>query len=509
MYGRRNGMEFSSFEVVDKVIRALQDSKTNPNLEEIVLVGHGGGAQFVHRFAVVSDAESTERVKITYMVANPSTFLYLTQDRPLLANDAGELVKGGCDQYDALTYTPGTFSFEVPDMARVANFLLKEMWKFGGRKYTEDKCAKFDKYEYGLTGLDGAKAALFRERFRSRNVVYVAARFDACNLPLQEDLFYKNGAGRCGFCCHIPQVAPPDFTCVYNEHEVKYPLITKCQAMMQGHTRVQRAYAYRDYLTFLYGDNHSQVFLPVEGQHSSCEIFQSGDGQAILFGTGPLPTPKAPVTTTTTSTTTAEPKFVEVKDKIGGCRGYEIVNSTRRYVPISTAQTCREALKVLGKQAGTYTQFASVASGYPQGCYAYEGAYPFSYGAGYYFNEDSEANDANWSYGSAIVCTLLENNTDAGESVEDMNAAAYKKEAEELEHIAAVAAAEAESAKMAVYETVEETAAEESIEEEQFDADIDSTAPGTANTITATVDAEEEVPSLEDGGAELIVSPDE
>lgn len=77
----------SSFLVLDHILKRLSDSKLFPNLKEIVIAGHSGGAQVVQRYAMIGGKEDAllhrEGVKLRYVVANPSSYAYFDAQRPL------------------------------------------------------------------------------------------------------------------------------------------------------------------------------------------------------------------------------------------------------------------------------------------------------------------------------------------------------------------------------------------------------------------------------------------
>ena len=75
----------SSFQVVDEIFHRLVDRTIFPNLNTIVLAGHSAGGQFVQRYAVLGNGEANlgdVPVHVRYVVANPATYLYLTDERP-------------------------------------------------------------------------------------------------------------------------------------------------------------------------------------------------------------------------------------------------------------------------------------------------------------------------------------------------------------------------------------------------------------------------------------------
>jgi hypothetical protein len=85
----------SAFQPIDDMLAALLDSRRFPNLKRIVLAGHSGGGQLVHRYAVLNAMDGKVRAagkSLRYIVANPSTYLYFTGERPRA---------GGFAPYDA------------------------------------------------------------------------------------------------------------------------------------------------------------------------------------------------------------------------------------------------------------------------------------------------------------------------------------------------------------------------------------------------------------------------
>jgi pimeloyl-ACP methyl ester carboxylesterase len=75
----------SSFEAVDALLALVADRTRFPNLKHVVLAGHSGGAQVVQRYAVVGQGEAAlaaRGVAVRYVVANPSSYLYFSPDRP-------------------------------------------------------------------------------------------------------------------------------------------------------------------------------------------------------------------------------------------------------------------------------------------------------------------------------------------------------------------------------------------------------------------------------------------
>jgi pimeloyl-ACP methyl ester carboxylesterase len=79
------GLSVSSLDAYDQLLDWLSDRRRFPRLERIVLAGHSGGAQLVQRYAALNQAEEKLRaagISVRYVVANPSSYLYFTTERP-------------------------------------------------------------------------------------------------------------------------------------------------------------------------------------------------------------------------------------------------------------------------------------------------------------------------------------------------------------------------------------------------------------------------------------------
>ena len=95
----------SSYAALDRIVAGFLDAARFPAMREVVVTGHSAGGQVVHRFAASSRAEEEGRagVAFRYVMANPSTYLYLGPERE---NQAGRFTVpgGGCDDYDEWHY---------------------------------------------------------------------------------------------------------------------------------------------------------------------------------------------------------------------------------------------------------------------------------------------------------------------------------------------------------------------------------------------------------------------
>ena len=78
-------LPLSSFQVVDDLLHALADRTRFPRLERITIAGHSAGGQLVHRYAALNQIDESLRasgIRVRYVVANPSSYLYFTSERP-------------------------------------------------------------------------------------------------------------------------------------------------------------------------------------------------------------------------------------------------------------------------------------------------------------------------------------------------------------------------------------------------------------------------------------------
>lgn len=91
----------STFDVFDALLQRLADRTLLPGLTEIVIAGHSAGAQVVQRYAIVGhgDAALAARgITLRYVVANPSSYLYFSDDRPVKIDPAA------CPAFDRWKY---------------------------------------------------------------------------------------------------------------------------------------------------------------------------------------------------------------------------------------------------------------------------------------------------------------------------------------------------------------------------------------------------------------------
>jgi len=113
----------SSFEVIDALLAVLADSARFPHLREVVLVGHSGGGQLLNRYAVVGRgpaALASAGIHVRFVIANPSSFLYFDDERPLPDGSFAPYQAASCPNFDRWRYGPADAPAYVTDTSAVA-----------------------------------------------------------------------------------------------------------------------------------------------------------------------------------------------------------------------------------------------------------------------------------------------------------------------------------------------------------------------------------------------------
>jgi hypothetical protein len=99
----------SSYEVVDALLARLANPLIFPHLQTVVLAGHSGGGQLVHRYAIVGRAIvalSSSGVHLRFVVANPSSYVYFSDERPSGSGTLAPFQSGACPRFNHWKYGP-------------------------------------------------------------------------------------------------------------------------------------------------------------------------------------------------------------------------------------------------------------------------------------------------------------------------------------------------------------------------------------------------------------------
>lgn len=138
-----------SFDVVDRLLDRLNDNAAFPSLRRIVVTGHSAGGQFTQRYAAGNRIEPRLHVPVTYVVANPSSYMYL---------DGIRLSEGGVCRAD------GTCAGEFET--------------YGGR----GACPAYNRYQYGMDERTGYMVSVndtaIRSQYASRTIIYLLGARD-------------------------------------------------------------------------------------------------------------------------------------------------------------------------------------------------------------------------------------------------------------------------------------------------------------------------------------------
>jgi pimeloyl-ACP methyl ester carboxylesterase len=98
--------QLSTYDVMDKVLKALANKQVFPNLRQIVVSGHSAGGQFSSRYAALNQVHEALGVPVKYVPSNASTMLYLDAERPSRdgAGFRNYSDRGNCTTYNDYKY---------------------------------------------------------------------------------------------------------------------------------------------------------------------------------------------------------------------------------------------------------------------------------------------------------------------------------------------------------------------------------------------------------------------
>lgn len=139
----------SSFAYLDRLVELLNDKAKFPALESIVIAGHSAGGQVLNRYAAMSAAETSSRLPVHYVVANPSSYVYLDNRRLP--------IRAACDLDGKCT----------------AEF--RRFWD-------GENCTTYNTWRYGLEKKTGYAAGVsddnIRKNLTSRRITFIVGEVD-------------------------------------------------------------------------------------------------------------------------------------------------------------------------------------------------------------------------------------------------------------------------------------------------------------------------------------------
>lgn len=282
----------SSYEVVDLMIKKLAHSQQFSALSHIVLTGHSAGGQFTQRYAVgtVVEEQLGEKIKLEFLVSNPSSYLYLDNNRPVWA---GLYLEGGkYPEFGLNAQVPLVPEFKDPYHREVSPYFPLDEFK-GVRKVIKSgevkpcDCTKppcpYERFKFGfeMQPHDHTHYMSFesarQKSDRKLTVEGQTARF------LNKKVTYIMGQN--------------DNSTPTGSPESKQMLDLTCGSNFQGPDRLTRATYYFESLSRFGAHQHRLLFAAQVG-HDSPEIYRSYQAKRTLFG-GDLPVKEylAPLTT--------------------------------------------------------------------------------------------------------------------------------------------------------------------------------------------------------------------
>ena len=216
--------DLTSFDFVDQILKKLANRSVFPNMRAIVVAGHSAGGQFVARYQMANRIHDTLGVRVSYVVANPSSYAWPDATRPQMTADA------------------------APDAAKGAWESEKIHTAFSYGPYDASACPAFDRWPAGLEQrtsgyTKGIPDSQLRQQLASRKTTFLFGQVDV--LPLG------------GFDA-------------------------SCPAMAQGATRRARGEAYVKYVNERLGAKHDAQIVPECGHNDRC-VYTTDSVLPVIF----------------------------------------------------------------------------------------------------------------------------------------------------------------------------------------------------------------------------------
>jgi hypothetical protein len=214
----------TSFDFLDEILRTVARREVFPNLRGIVVTGHSAGGQVTNRYGMSSKAHDALGVPVQYVVSNPSSYAWPTDERPT-GPAAWPLPAGAPGFVPAIEANAPAFR-SLRDGRGCTNY---DLWPYGFRSRT------------GYTAV--ISDSQLTRQLVSRPFTYLLSEVDV--LPLS------------GFD-------------------------GSCAAMAQGPTRRARGQAYAKYVNEKLGGQHQVVVVTGCGHNGRC-IYTSEPWLKIAF----------------------------------------------------------------------------------------------------------------------------------------------------------------------------------------------------------------------------------
>lgn len=286
-----DGADFSSFSVVDGLLESI--SSRFPNVTDVVIAGHGAGAQFVQRYAGIGrDMKNVIRcdIKVRYVVSNPGSYMWPTSQRPdstlgcdgltefitgekgvdqcpsstsiitdpMICNDAASFIDVKYLEYETdIDESNGSTPICVHKNIGKTNERVTITNKHGSNAAwvceVSAPLSTYDKYKYGISDVS--------------TVLPYASSLSISDIQqnlVNRNVFLLLGTGD-NSRTNSPQ---PD---------------TSCEADSQGQHRFERGINYRDSIKALSCGSHTTVTTVLNVDHDHNGMFVSPQGAMALF----------------------------------------------------------------------------------------------------------------------------------------------------------------------------------------------------------------------------------
>ena len=116
-------LPYSSFDVIDALLGTLGDRTKFPNLTTVVLIGHSGGGQLLNRYAIAGKQPAALQsigISVRFVIANPSSYFYFTDDRPQPDGSFAPFKGANCAHFNQWRYGPANAPAYIADTSTAA-----------------------------------------------------------------------------------------------------------------------------------------------------------------------------------------------------------------------------------------------------------------------------------------------------------------------------------------------------------------------------------------------------
>ena len=225
--GAAKGSSVTSFAALDQLLADLKQRW--PRLQNVTVTGFSAGGQFVQHY--IGFAHPPADMTVRYVVADPGTWLYFDEVRPVPQRDGQPVDWQTCTQESGAGAC--SYGFAPPSTAQ--------------------QCPDYSRWKYGTAQLPAAlvsTAEAARQRYARSEVAYLEGALDMGAAP-----------------------------------GTAYRLLDKsCEAQMQGPYRLQRGLAYLAYDRQVLATQQRRRLVVVPGcAHDVSCVFPSAEAAAVLF----------------------------------------------------------------------------------------------------------------------------------------------------------------------------------------------------------------------------------